>query len=305
MDVRVRAAASFVSAAALVVLSIGAASQPAQAGVTRMARSPYVGAIVVEAKTGAVLFEDGADRRTYPASVLKMMTLLVTLEQIDRGAIRLTDKVRVTREAALTGGSQAYLAENEIFTVDDLLYALMIKSANDAAVALAVHIAGSKAAFVDMMNARARQLGMASTRFSSPHGLPPAAKQGQPDVTTARDIATLARFLLKRSEVLRYTSTRQHAIRKGKFVMRSHNRLLDRVKGCDGLKTGYFSAAGFSIAATAQRDGVRVVAVVLGSASSGMRDARAATLLESGLRRAPAVLAAARRPTPKPIAKAR
>jgi D-alanyl-D-alanine carboxypeptidase (penicillin-binding protein 5/6) len=302
MDSAFRAALSVRSFVAFVTLAVGFGALPAEAKVVRMARSPYVGAIVVEAKTGTVLFEDGADRRTYPASVLKMMTLLITLERIDKGALRLSDPVLVPREAAVTGGSQAYLRENEVLTVDDLLYALMIQSANDAAVALAVKIGGTKAGFVNMMNARARQLGMVSTHFSSPHGLPPAGK-GEPDVTTARDLSILARTVVRRGEVLRYTSARQHAIRGGKFVMRSHNRLLDRVRGCDGLKTGFFSAAGFSIAATAQRDGVRVVAVVLGSNSSALRDKKAAELLETGLRRAPSVLAAARRQTPKRIAR--
>jgi D-alanyl-D-alanine carboxypeptidase (penicillin-binding protein 5/6) len=296
----VRATATL--SAAIALLAVAAGTAPiAEARISKMARTPYVGAIVIEAKTGTVLFQDAADRRTYPASVLKMMTLLITLEQIDRGAIHRSDRVRVTREAELTNGSQAYLREGEVLTVDDLMYALMIQSANDAAVMLATHIAGSKPAFVRLMNARAQQLGMRSTLFSSPHGLPPTAKGQDPDVTTARDIATLARALLKHEDVVRYTSTRQHAIRDGRFVMRSHNHLLDRVKGCDGLKTGFFSAAGFSIAATAVRDGVRVIVVVLGSSSSGVRDRKAAELLEIGLSRAPAVLAAAQRPAAKPV----
>lgn len=296
----VRATAALWSAIAMVVLITGSAPV-AEARISRMARTPYVGAIVIEAKTGAVLFQDGADRQTYPASVLKMMTFLLTLEQLDRGAIHLQDRVRVTREAELTNGSQAYLREGEVLTVDDLMYALMIQSANDAAVMLATHIAGSKAAFVRLMNVRAQQLGMTSTRFISPNGLPPTAKGKDPDVTTARDIATLARALLRHDDVFRYTSTRQHAIRDGRFVMHSHNHLLDRVKGCDGLKTGFFSAAGFSIAATAQRDGVRVIAVVLGSSSSGIRDRKTAELLETGLSRAPTVLAASQRPAAKPV----
>src|SRR6187397_1492926 len=116
----------------------------AAAGLKRLARSPYVGAIVVEADSGKVLFEDNADQKTYPASVLKMMTLLVALDHIETGVLKLDEKVVVTREAARTGGSQVYLREREVLTVDDLLYALMIQSANDAAIALAVHIAGSR-----------------------------------------------------------------------------------------------------------------------------------------------------------------
>src|SRR5262249_36132477 len=156
----------------------------------------------------------------------------------------------------------AFLCEREVFTVEDLLYALMIQSANDAAVALAIHIAGSKEAFVDMMNKRAQEIGMKHTHFASPHGLPPARGQ-DPDVTTARDMALLARTPIKHPTALEYTSTHEHAIRNGRFIMRSHNHLLNTFQGCDGLKTGFTYAGGYSIAATAVRDGVRVVAVVL------------------------------------------
>jgi len=289
-----------VAGAAACLFTFAAFVAPVHAGVARMARSPYVGAIVVEADTGNVLFEDRADTRTYPASVTKMMTMLLSLETLERGGIKLTDRVKVTREAARTGGSQIYLTENEIITVDDLLYALMIQSANDAAVALAVHIAGSRDMFVKKMNERAKILGMKATQFGSPHGLPPAAGQ-KADMTTARDMSVLARELLKRKDVLRYTSARSHAIRKGRFVMRSHNRLLSSVRGCDGLKTGYFSAAGFSIAATARRDGVRVVTVVLGSDSSRVRDRKAAELMEKGFTR---VLASREAAAGEPLASA-
>ena len=255
----------------------------ADARVSIMARDPYVGAIVIDAESGAVLFEDGADRRTYPASVVKLMGLLLTLEAAERGEVTFDAPVRVTAEAARTGGSQIYLAENEIFTVDDLLFALMIQSANDAATALAVHVGGSRDAFVERMNSRAEALGMAGTRFSSPHGLPPGRGQ-DPDMTTPRDIARLARAVLSRPGALRYTSTKVHSLRAGRFVMRSHNTLLESFPGCDGLKTGYFSAAGFSIAATASRGGKRVIAVVLGSTSSRTRDRKARELLDLGFK---------------------
>jgi D-alanyl-D-alanine carboxypeptidase (penicillin-binding protein 5/6) len=262
-----------------ILLSVLAA--PAMARLNAMARDPYVGAIVVDATTNEVLFEDGADRRTYPASVVKMMTLLLTLEASERGEVALDNPVIVTAEAAKTGGSQVYLREHEVLTVEDLLYSLMIQSANDAAVALAIHVGGSRDAFVARMNARARELEMASTHFSSPHGLPPSAGQN-PDLTTARDIGRLAVALLGRPSALRYTSTKTYAIRSGEFVMRSHNRLLDSFPGCDGLKTGFFSAAGFSIAATASRGGRRMVAVVLGSKSSATRDRKTGDLLSLG-----------------------
>lgn len=264
--------------AALLVVAMATAGE---ARVSKMARSPYVGAIVVDAETGEVLFEDGADRKTYPASVVKMMDLLLVLEAVERGEIALDDAVRVTAEAAKTGGSQVYLKENEVLVVEDLLYALMIQSANDAAMALAVHVGGSRDGFVGRMNARAQELGMTSTHFASPHGLPPSAGQ-DPDLTTARDIAKLARALLARPGAIRYTSTTTYAIRSGQFVMRSHNTLLQSFPGCDGLKTGYFSAAGFSIAATASRGGKRMIAVVLGSESSKVRDQKTRDLLNLG-----------------------
>lgn len=252
-----------------------------EARVSKMARSPYVGAIVVDAETAEVLFEDAADRKTYPASVVKMMDLLLVLEAVERGEVALGDPVRTTAEAARTGGSQVYLKENEVLVVEDLLYALMIQSANDAAMALAIHVGGSRDAFVARMNTRARELGMTSTRFTSPHGLPPSAGQ-EPDLTTARDIAKLAQVLLRRPGAIRYTSTKTYAIRSGQFVMRSHNSLLQSFPGCDGLKTGYFSAAGFSIAATASRGGKRMIAVVLGSESSRLRDQKTRDLLNLG-----------------------
>ena len=267
--------------AAFAFLWIAVSGVQSEARVSKMARSPYVGAIVVDGETGEVLFEDGADRKTYPASVVKMMDLLLVLEAVERGEVALDDAVRITADAAKTGGSQVYLKENEVLVVEDLLYALMIQSANDAAMALAIHVGGSRDGFVSRMNARAEELGMTSTRFTSPHGLPPSAGQ-DPDLTTARDISRLARALLARPGAIRYTSTKTYAIRSGQFVMRSHNTLLQSFPGCDGLKTGYFSAAGFSIAATASRGGKRMIAVVLGSESSKIRDQKTRDLLNLG-----------------------
>jgi D-alanyl-D-alanine carboxypeptidase (penicillin-binding protein 5/6) len=184
------------------------------------------------------------------------------------------------------GGSQVYLDPKEQFSVEDLLYALIIQSANDAAVALAVHVAGSKDAFVSLMNEKAAALGMNSTTFYSVHGLPPS--EGQlPDQTTARDLAILARELSKNPEVFKYTSTRERDFRNGEFIMRTHNKLLASVDGCDGFKTGYFKAAGFSIVATAKRSGVRIIAVVLGSIDRKVRDAKTAELLAIGFAKTP------------------
>jgi D-alanyl-D-alanine carboxypeptidase (penicillin-binding protein 5/6) len=273
---RVRVGVIFVLASLVVAMAT-----PAHARLTAMARDPYVGAIVIDAATNEVLFEDGADRTTYPASVVKMMSLLVVLEAVERGEVALDDAVRITAEAARVGGSQIFLKENEVFPLEDLLYSLMIKSANDAAVAVAIHVGGTRDRFVMRMNDRARELGMTSTHFSSPHGLPPSSGQ-KPDLTTARDVSRLAQAVLGRPGALRYTSTKTYAIRSGQFVMRSHNSLLETFAGCDGLKTGFFQAAGFSIAATASRGGKRMIAVVLGSRSSQTRDHKARDLLSLG-----------------------
>ena len=272
------------------------AAPAAPAKKNTIAQTPYLGAIVVDAATGQVLFEDKADAKGYPASVLKLMDLLIILEQVEQGKLSMNDQVPVSAKASKTGGSQVWLADKESFTLDEMLYALMVQSANDAAVALAEKIAGSTEAFVGLMNQRAQQLGMTGTVFNSVHGLPPSAGQ-QHDVTTARDFATLCRELLKHKDTLRYTSTRERPFRpnggKTMVMMRTHNHLLGAVEGCDGLKTGYITAAGYSIAVTAQRKGQRVIAVVLGSADRKIRDAKAAELLSKGFLALPAAQPAA------------
>jgi D-alanyl-D-alanine carboxypeptidase (penicillin-binding protein 5/6) len=213
------------------------------------------------------------------------MVLLVILEAIDAQRLTLDDAVTVTAEASKIGGSQVYLKENEVFPVDELLYALIVQSANDAATALAIHYAGSKEAFVDLMNQRARELGLKNTVFHSVHGLPPSKGQ-LPDVSTPRDIAKLCQELIKRPDALKYTSTKERPFRPDAaepFIMRSHNHLLGNIEGCDGLKTGYFSAAGFSISATAQKKGQRAIAVVMGSVDRKIRDAKTKEILTKGL----------------------
>ncbi len=274
---------SIVRAAACAML-LSATTSPART--EQLAATPYRGAIAVDAADGRVLFEDKADAVGYPASVLKLMTLLLVLERVDLGALRLEDPVTVSAEASRMGGSQVYLKEKEVFTIDELLYALMIQSANDAAVALAQHVAGSRDAFVRMMNEKAAALGMKNTRFISEHGLPPGPDR-DPDVTTARDLALLAAELARRPAVFRYTSTMERGFRNNTFIMRNHNNLLGGVEGVDGFKTGFFRAAGFSIVATAQRNGVRIIAVVLGSEGRQLRDTKAGELLAAGFLAAP------------------
>lgn len=168
-----------------------------------MARNPYRGAIVVAAATGRVLFEDHADVPGYPASMQKLMDLLIILERLEHGQLSLQDQVPVSAKAAKTGGSQVWLAEKESFSVEDMLYALMIQSANDAAVALAEKVAGTTDAFVALMNQKAKELGMNNTVFHSVHGLPPGPGQ-EHDVTTARDFSILCREVIRHPEALKY-----------------------------------------------------------------------------------------------------
>ncbi len=288
-----------------------AAAQPAVLGASKstaapsskkrsIAQNPYLGAIVVDAATGNVLFEDKADAKGYPASMLKLMDQLIILEKIEQKQFTLQDQVPVSAKASHIGGSRVWLAEKESFAMDEMLYALMIQSANDVAAALAEKIAGTTDAFVELMNQRAQALRMTSTVFNSVHGLPPGAGQ-QHDVTTARDFALLCRELLKHKDTLRYTAVRERPFRpndpKHMVMMRTHNHLLGSVEGCDGLKTGYITEAGYSIAVTAQRKGQRVIAVILGSADRKVRDAKAAELVAKGF----LALAASATPKPEPV----
>jgi D-alanyl-D-alanine carboxypeptidase (penicillin-binding protein 5/6) len=271
-----------VSASIILLLCCAASTATALA---TMSRNPYSGAIVIDAATGKSLFEDHADAKAYPASVTKLMVLLVILDAVDSHRLKLNEQVTVTAESSKIGGSQVYLKENEVMSVDELLYALIVQSANDAATALAIHYASSKEAFVGLMNKRAKEIGMKDTVFHSVHGLPPGKGQ-LPDVSTPRDIARLCQELLKKPDVLKYTSTKERSLRAKSgdpFVMRNHNPLLRNMKGCDGLKTGYFRAGGFSIAATATSNKQRAIAVVLGSTDRKVRDAKAKKILSEGL----------------------
>ena len=275
-----------------------------------ISRIPYIGAIAIDAATGKVLFEDQADAKGYPASMLKLMDLLIVKEKLEAGQISLQDQVPVSAKAAKTGGSQVWLAEKESFTLEDMLYALMIQSANDAAVAIAEKVGGTTEGFVDLMNKKARDLGMTATLFHSVHGLPPSAGQ-ENDVTTPRDFSRLCAQLLKHPDILRYTSARERPFRPnvaGKtVVMRTHNHILGSVEGCDGLKTGYTVSAGYSISVTAARNGQRVIVVVMGSQDLKTRDAKAKEILAkafaqigaSGAPAAPAAVAPAKAATRK------
>jgi D-alanyl-D-alanine carboxypeptidase (penicillin-binding protein 5/6) len=285
------------SIAAASVLTTAAAAKPARSSGNAINPEGFRSAIVIDAATGQVLYEDRADVQNPPASVTKLMTFYIVEEKLKSGELKLDTPVTVTAEASHTGGSRVWLVDKEQITVEELLYALMVKSANDAAVALADHISGSKEAFVDLMNLKAQELGLHHTVFHSPHGLPPETKKGQEaDLSTARDLATLARKLIVETDVLRYSSTAHHDFRHQNGVvikLDTHNHLLGTVPGCDGLKTGFYREAGFSLVATVQRGGRRIIAVILGSPERKLRDTVTTQLIERGFAALPPLVAPA------------
>lgn len=261
-------------------------------------RDPYVGAISANAKTGKVLFEDCADAEAYPASVTKLMTALLVLEDVKAGKYGLADRVTATAEAYYSESSWVGIKAGQSMTVDDLLMALLVMSANDAAIMLGVKSAGSLEAFVARMNVRARELGMTKTCYFNPNGLPPKKRYPWKSFnrTTARDQLKLALEVVKHPEIFRYTSSKTATVTDGSgkpLKMMNHNRILrmdkfhlmnpDGTEAVDGLKTGYIDAGGSSIVITGKRGGKRAVVVVLGSASSDIREAHAARLLEDAL----------------------
>jgi D-alanyl-D-alanine carboxypeptidase (penicillin-binding protein 5/6) len=218
---------------------------------------------VVAVDTDTELAARDADRQWPPASMAKMMTVLLALEQVHARKHSLAEPVQVSARAASQGGSQVFLRAGETFSLGELLSAVMIPSANDAAVAVAEHLGGSTEAFVRRMNARAKALGMTRTIYRTVNGLPPAPGN-EPDLTTARDLTVVARELMQYPEALGWSGTKEAPFRNGSFTMRNTNGLLSRFAGATGLKTGHTWAAGFSLTATATRDDLTLVAVVLG-----------------------------------------
>lgn len=254
----------------------------------------YLGAIVTDAETGKVIFEDNADEQSPPASMTKLMTFAVLHDKLASGALTLATPVTANAADAKIGGTQVWLKEHETFSVEDMMYAMMIQSANDAAHALARTASGSVEAFVAEMNAKARALGMTHTTFRSPHGLPPAdRKKSDSDLTTPRDYAILSRYLVLETDVTKYTSIRERDFgasrSQGPVKMVNHDHLLGKVAGMDGLKTGFTNGAGYCLAGTAERNGRRIIAVVMGSPSHQARDAKVAEFIERGFSSLPAV----------------
>lgn len=236
-------------------------------------------AILMDAATGKVLFEYNADEALPPASVTKIMTLLLVFEAIDEGKISYSDMVSVSEHAASMGGTQVYLEPGEEMSVDELIKSVVVSSANDAATALAEYVCGSENAFVAKMNERARDLGMNSTHFENTNGLDDTAEN---HVTSARDIAIMSRELMKHEKIFDYTMIWMDTVRGGTFGLSNTNRLLRTYSGCTGLKTGSTAKAKFCISATAQRGGLHLIAVIMGSPTRDERNALAAKLLDFG-----------------------
>ena len=272
------------------------------ASVNPYRREPYVGALAIDAKTGRVLFADGADRSARPASVTKLMTALLVLEDIKAGRYGLDTPVgagpmALRMEPSVIGFFDTKTKQPVTWSVDTLLYALMIRSANDAAVALAEHSAGSLEAFVARMNSRAKSLAMNDTIYYNPNGLPPNVGKRYPwksfNVTTCQDQAKLAReIVLRHPELLKYTSQKTWTMPNGQTII-NHNNVMrmdkfkivnpDGTEAVDGLKTGYIDAGGSSVVLTGKRGKNRAIVVVLGAASAKMRDEQARSLMSDAL----------------------
>jgi D-alanyl-D-alanine carboxypeptidase (penicillin-binding protein 5/6) len=247
-------------------------------------RPPTVAWITINAENGDVLAAEDPDRPGAPASMTKMMLALLVVEAVRDGQLKLTDPVQTSATASKMGGSQVYLKQGESFTVDELLGALMVGSANDAAAALAERVAGSLPGAIQRMNERAMALKLTQTRFGSVHGLPPGRGQ-MGDVTTPRDMARLSQELVKHPDILRWTSTPEAPFRGGVFRMQNVNKLIGVFPGADGLKTGHFHQAGYNVAATAKRGDLRIITVVMGAESNKARFADAARRLEEAFAR--------------------
>jgi len=247
----------------------------------RSDQEPYRAAILIDAVSGAVLFEADAHRSLPPASMTKMMLMLLVAEAVRAGRHGWDERIVASTWASQIGGSQVYLKAGETFTLAELMQAVTIHSANDAAVAVAEAMAGSTQAFVQQMNERAQQLGMRDTVYRSVHGLPPAKGQRE-DLSSASDLAILAGKLVQFGDLMRWTAMKEAPFRNGTLTLTNTNRLVRETDWVDGLKTGYFQAAGFNVAATGQRDGLRLIAIILGANDKRQCFAEAKQLLNRG-----------------------
>ncbi|HEY1792893.1 MAG TPA: D-alanyl-D-alanine carboxypeptidase family protein [Opitutaceae bacterium] len=275
------------------ILVMAAAAAPLAAGARP---AEYKSAIAVDAATGAILYSENADAVSPPASMTKLMTFAVLDDILREGRITLSTPVTATAEDARVGATRdstvVWLRQGETFTVDELIYAMMIQSANDAANALAHASAGTVPAFVALMNVKARELGMLSSTFRTPNGFPVRGRRvSEGDLTSPRDYSLLCRYLLLHTDILRYTSVRSRTfgagVRLNPTRMTNHNNLLGRVEGVDGLKTGFTNGAGFCLSATAERNGHRVIVIMMGSPDQRSRDRAVVGLIRESLLRIP------------------
>ncbi len=236
-------------------------------------------AVLMEATSGKILYEQNPDLALPPASVTKIMTLLLVMEAIDSGKIARSDMVSTSEYAASMGGSQVYLKVGERMSVEDMLKSVVISSANDAAVALAEFVSGDIDSFIRRMNERASELGMSSTHFENVTGLDDTAEN---HLTSAKDIALMSRALISHPTILKYSSIWMDTIRDGAFGLTNTNRLVRFYPGTTGLKTGSTAKAGFCVSVTAERDGLSLICIIMGSESRDERNAAAAKLLDWG-----------------------
>ena len=234
-------------------------------------------ALLMEQSTGQILFEHNSREALPPASVTKVMTMLLTMEAIDGGNLKYDDIVIASERAKSMGGSTIFLDAGESMSVHDLLKGIAVASGNDACVAIGEHIAGSESGFVDLMNNRARELGMKDTNFVNTNGL-----DAEGHLTSAHDIALMSRELLKHEDILKYTTIWTDSLRNGEFGLANTNKLIRFYGGANGLKTGSTDDAGFCVSAAAKRDGMQLIAVVMGSETSDDRFESAKSMLDFG-----------------------
>jgi serine-type D-Ala-D-Ala carboxypeptidase (penicillin-binding protein 5/6) len=240
-------------------------------------------ALLLEPISGKILYEKNSHEKFAPASVTKIMTMLLAMEAVDSGKIKLSDKITASENAKKMGGSTMLLETGEVRTVEEILKGIAIASGNDAAVAMGEYLAGSEDAFVNMMNEKARNLGMKDTSFKNCTGL-----SAPGHMTTAFDISLMSRELLKHPTILKYSGTYMETIsegRKSPIGLVNHNKLVRFFKGCDGLKTGFTDEAKYCISATAVRDGVRMLSVIMGAPTYKIRNRDASMLMNYGFSR--------------------
>lgn len=270
------------SLASVTVATLLSAAPTWAAAPAAIQAAPYRSAILIDADSGSVLFEKDSHRQGPPASMTKMMLMLLVAERVQSRTLHWDDQVVTSTHASKMGGSQVYLKDGEAFLLSEMMQAITIHSANDAATAVAEMVAGSTDAFIVLMNQRAKQLGMKDTTFRSVHGLPPD-KGEQPDLSSAYDLALVARELVKHADILKWSGTKEAPFRNGAMILTNTNRLVRETDWVDGLKTGYYREAGFNVTATAKRDGLRLIAVVMGVEQKRDCFAEAQRLLSRGL----------------------